>query len=61
MATKNTNILIWKDAEAVSVAAAHFFIEACQHLLHVGGNFFRQAFNLLVDLAVNFFNFCINV
>ena len=39
MATKNTNILTWKDAEAVSVAAAHFFIADCHRCIARRGRF----------------------
>lgn len=39
MAAKNTNILTWKDAEAVSVAAAHFFIADCHRCIAERGRF----------------------
>ena len=39
MAKKNTNILTWKDAEAVSIAAAHFFISDCHRCITERGRF----------------------
>lgn len=38
MTTKNT-IFIWKDTEAVSIAAAHFFVAACHRCIAKKGKF----------------------